>query len=137
MCGMSSLPNVLWIVVSRFVALVIVVSLRFTSSRPKHSNNAVEILVHSNMVMVYFRSPKQLTSFSRKPWDLYGIQTELWFVCGMSSLPYILWTDVSRSVALVIEVSLWFTSNRPKHSNSAAEILVHSNRVTVFSSSPK
>ena len=97
MCGMSSLPDILWTVVFGSVALVIGVSLRFTSSRPKHSNNATEILVHSNRVMVSFSSPKQLTTYSRKPWYLYGIQTELWFVYGMSSLPDILWPIVSLS----------------------------------------
>ena len=56
--------------------------------------------------MISYNSPKQLTSYSRKPWDLYGLQTELWFVCGMSSLLDILWTIVSWFVAVVIEDSL-------------------------------
>ena len=106
LCGMSSLPDILWTVVSGFATPAIGVSLRFTSSKPKHSNNAAEILVHSNRVMVYFISLKQLTTCSRNPWDLYGIQTELWFVCGMSSLPDILWIVVSWFAALVIGVSL-------------------------------
>ena len=42
----------------------------------------------------------------------------------MPSLPDILYTVVSRSVALVIGVSLRFTSSRPKHSNSETNILV-------------
>ena len=104
--GISALLDILWIVVSGSVFSIIGVSLRFTSSRPKHSNSAVEILVHSNRVMVSFSSPKQLISCSRKPWDLYGIQIELWFLCGMSSLPDILCTVVSWYVAPVIGVSL-------------------------------
>ena len=94
---MSSLPDILWVVVYGSVAPVIGVSLWFTSSRPKHSNNAVEILVSSNMVMVSSRNPKQLTAYSKNAWDLYGLQTELWSVYGMPSLLGILWTIVSWS----------------------------------------
>ena len=96
-CGMSSLPDILWNVVSGSAASVIGVSLRFTSSRTKHSNSVAEILVHSNRVMVSFNNPKQLTTCSRKPWDLYGLQTKIWFMYGMSSLPDILWIVVSWS----------------------------------------
>ena len=70
------------------------------------------MLVHSNMVMVSSSIPKQLTTYSINTWDLYGIQAELWFVCGMSSLPDILWIVVSWSVAPVTGVSLlvdWVT----------------------------
>ena len=97
---------IVWTIVSRSIAPVIRVSLRFTSSKPKHSNNAIEMLVHSNRVMVSFSIPKQLTTYSINPWALYGIQAELWFVCGMSSLPDILWIGVSWPVAPVNGVSL-------------------------------
>ena len=116
---MSSLHDILWTVVSMSFALVIGVSLRFTSSRPKHSNNVPEILVHSNRVMISFSISKKLTTFSRNPWDLYGLQTDLWFVCGMSSLPDILWTVVSGFASPVIQVSLQLTLSKPKHSYSA------------------
>ena len=82
MCGMSSLPDILFTGVSRFV------------------------------VMVSPRFPTQTITCSRNPWALYWIPIELWFVCGMSSLPDILWTVVSWYVATVIGVSLlvkWVT----------------------------
>ena len=103
----------------------------------KHSNIAADILVHSNKVIVYSSSPKQFIDCSRKPWALYGIQTELWFVCEMSSLPDILWTIVFGFVAAVIGVSLRFTSRKPKQSSSVTEMLIHSKRVMVSSSIPK
>ena len=49
-CKISSLPDILWIVVSRSVAPIIGASLRFTLRRPKHSYSAIEILVHLNLL---------------------------------------------------------------------------------------
>ena len=57
-------------------------------------------------------------------------------LCGISSLLDILWTVVSGSIAPVIGVSLRFTSSIPKQSNSAEDILVHSNRLWVLLVAP-